>query len=540
VKIPLVKIRARPARRLFRAGLAATVLLAGIAGSAIPAALATPRARTGITHTGSRTSATHARASQTSTSTSGAPSGASGTPTMTPLTVSVDTTRQGAPVPTDFLGLSYEVKDLPRVASLAGHGDFVSMLKSLGTGVLRFGGVTADTQVAWLDPATGQMPSWATTALYPSDLQNLARLAQASGWRVLLTVNLGHFDPAAAADEARTAQQDLGSSLEAIELGNEPAAYANEGLRQAPYGFTQYQQDVQAYRSAISAAAPGVAIAGPDAGTAPKNLSWAMNEAQDVHPALITSHLYGTSWCNGFLPTAAYLLGRQIQKGEQTNLLALSQLQTKEKIPVRLDETNNISCGGEPGVSDTYSSALWAVDLLTHTMSLPFGGVNFHDFVQNPTGYSPLAALNAADLASGTIAARAEWYGLLLARQVEGDRPLPVTLGISGLNVAAWAGRTSGGDLQVIIDDEQPAGSRPLLVELPRSRGTRAASILRLEGPGITSTTGVTLGGREVAADGTWHATSVLPHANLVTGRVDVVVDPHSAALVSTEHYPGE
>src|SRR5271154_5474802 len=68
------------------------------------------------------------------------------------VAVSIDESAPGAPVPMNFLGLSYEVKYLPQVASFAQTGDLVSLLRSLGTGVLRFGGVTADTQVAWLDP----------------------------------------------------------------------------------------------------------------------------------------------------------------------------------------------------------------------------------------------------------------------------------------------------------------------------------------------------------------------------------------------------
>jgi Integrase core domain len=44
----------------------------------------------------------------------------------------------GPPIATDFLGLSYEVKDLPLVASLGSRGNYVS-LRALGTGVLTCG-----------------------------------------------------------------------------------------------------------------------------------------------------------------------------------------------------------------------------------------------------------------------------------------------------------------------------------------------------------------------------------------------------------------
>ncbi len=67
------------------------------------------------------------------------------------LILSIGKTPLGPPIPADFLGLSYEVKDLALVASLADKGTYVLLLRSLGPGVLRFGGVTADSQVAWLD-----------------------------------------------------------------------------------------------------------------------------------------------------------------------------------------------------------------------------------------------------------------------------------------------------------------------------------------------------------------------------------------------------
>src|ERR1700694_5071705 len=70
-----------------------------------------------------------------------------------PVSVSVDRTHPGAPVPRDFLGLSFELSSLAQIARYADGGDLVRLLRSLGSGVLRFGGVTADTRAAWTDTA---------------------------------------------------------------------------------------------------------------------------------------------------------------------------------------------------------------------------------------------------------------------------------------------------------------------------------------------------------------------------------------------------
>ncbi len=103
----------------------------------------------------------------------------------------------GPRVPEDFLGLSFEASNLPDVARFASRGDLVKLLRSLGQGVIRFGGISADQDTAWLQE--GLKPGWARTTIGPRDLAGLADLAAATGWRMLLTVNLGHPEPAAAA-----------------------------------------------------------------------------------------------------------------------------------------------------------------------------------------------------------------------------------------------------------------------------------------------------------------------------------------------------
>jgi hypothetical protein len=453
------------------------------------------------------------------------------------VTLSIDEARPGPPIPSDFLGLSYEVKDLPLVASLATKGNYVALLRSLGKGALRFGGVTADSQVAWLDPAAKPMPRWATTALVPADLYHLAALTRATGWSVVLTLNLDHFDPAVAADEARVAKLALGASLKAVEFGNEPTAYVAERLRHGRFTFAEYRREVSAYQAAIAAAVPGLAIDGPDdepLASNPSNLRWARAEAREVRPSVLTAHLYGASKCDRIPPTPALLLSGGVHSFEETALRELEGVSRRYGTPVWLDETNDISCGGQPGVSDTYATALWALDLLTRTLKASFVGAAFHGFIERPTGYTPLAALSPAALAAGQLTAQPEWYALLLAHEVEGDRPLPVKLSPTGLNVATWAGRSPGGALQVIVDNEQSPGSRPLLVQLP-GNGAGSASVLRLTGTALTATTGVSLGGNDVSPAGTWQKMSIAPRGPGADGPFRFSVPPISAVLVDVD-----
>jgi hypothetical protein len=395
--------------------------------------------------------------------------------------------------------------------------------------------VTADSQVAWLDPASKPLPSWATTALLPTDLYSLAQLARATGWSVVLTLNLAHFDPAAAADEARVARLALGSSLRAIAIGNEPAAFVQEHLRRGRYPFSLYRRQIAVYRSAIAETVPGLALYGPDnqpRATGRRNLAWAHGEARRIRPALLTGHLYGASKCSAVPPTPPFLLSQHVHRREERALGELSNVARRYGTAVWLAETNNVSCRGQPGVSNTYSTALWALDLLTRILRSPFVGAAFHGFVQQPAGYSPIAALSPAELQQGMLSAQPEWYALLLAHELQGDRRLPVKLGDGGLNVAAWAGRTPRGDLHVLIENEQRTS---LSVGLPNRTGARSASILELAAPSLTATEGVTLGGASVATDGTWARPAPLPHAVPSHGSFEIAVAPMSAVLITTE-----
>jgi hypothetical protein len=62
--------------------------------------------------------------------------------------------------------------------------------------------------------------------------------------------------------------------------------------------------------------------------------------------------------------------------------------------PLRIDETNNISGKGQPGVSNTFASALWAADYIARAMAAGVRGLDFHDLIDRPGAYSPLVASN--------------------------------------------------------------------------------------------------------------------------------------------------
>ena len=124
-------------------------------------------------------------------------------------------------------------------------------MRLLGPSVLRVGGNSVD--LSWWTSNGEPPPPWATSTVTPADLSALRGLLTATGWRVLLGVNLGHFEPSRAVDEARYAKRILGKSLLGIEIGNEPDDFGKKPKLRAPtYSVGEYLQEADAYSQALS------------------------------------------------------------------------------------------------------------------------------------------------------------------------------------------------------------------------------------------------------------------------------------------------
>ncbi len=540
--------RARPPRSLVRR--LATHLLSGLAvsvGATLVLALVASRILTssGHSHSSAPSEQTgvglgHVHPAHPRMGDPGGGHSAAGTaarsdpPRGTPVSVSVTARPVGPAVPADFLGLSFEVRSLPAIADYATRGDLAALMRSLGPGVMRFGGISADEQATWVGDGSAR-PGWARVGITEADLTGLAALARETGWRVLLTVNLGHYDPLAAGQEAAAAHRLLGSYLEGIEIGNEPDLLVRKHLRGPGWGIVAYGPQAGAYRAAIAAAAPGTPIAGPDPSTGVGGLGWLRTVASSatLRPALLTDHYYPLSSC-GYRPTVSELLSPDVRRAESGMLGKALAIARAHGLALRMDETNNVSCEGERGVSDTFASALWALDYAARAAGAGVAGLNFHDLLAKTDGYSPLAAPSSAALGAGALRAAPEWYALLAARGLVGGRPLPAAVaGAVPGELSASAVRTPDGRLRLVLVDYDPPGSPPLAVRLRVPRGVGGGSVLRLTAPSPSATSGVLLGGRAVAPDGTFTLPSALPG---VSGRAEALalrMPPDSAAVVT-------
>jgi hypothetical protein len=465
-----------------------------------------------------------------------------------PIAVTIDRFDPGPPVPRGFLGLSFEAAALDQIAQYANRGDLVRLLRSLGPGVLRFGGITADQNVAWTDAATPR-PPWAARAIDAAQLQAIGRLARRSGWQVLLTVGMAHYEPTAAAREVAAAHRALGPDLAAIEIGNEPDAYGKHGFRELPWIAQGYEEEVSEYREAIAALTPGVPIAGPDVSGSGIFIEWGEEEALSQRPALLTGHHYPLGCAQKPPPTIESLLSVVTRGRESASLGTYMKVSRNQHVPLRIDEAGSVSCGGVPGISNTFASALWATGYITQVMASGATGINLQGNPGNCAGYTPLCAPNPAARARGALRAQPAWYALLLTRSLVGYRPLPTTVEAEGspvgsegealtaargpnLVVASFSAPRHG--VQVVLVDDEPPGARPLALRLNVGAGLSSGQILRLTGPDQSATGDILLGGHAVAADGTLRASTHperIAHAH--AGAVTVKLAPSSAALVT-------
>ena len=426
-----------------------------------------------------------------------------------PPVITISPTTTGTSLTAASAGLSFEASDL----ALPGFtgGDLASYLDTISpSSVMRIGGNTVD-ETFWT--SSGETaPSWSIATITPADLTALAGLARASGWKVILGVNLKEYDPARAANEAQYAQAALGSSLQAIEIGNEPDLYS-----QYESDPSQYLTDFAAYVSAIRQAAPGVPIEGTDAAGAPNgSFQQAFISAQQALPAPqvneLTSHYYPlvSSTCGGS-PTIADLLGTTVRNNEKSEADEAVAAAAPLKVPAVVDEGNSVVCEGQQGVSDVFAAALWEVDDQLVMAREGVAGDYMHGtVVQCDTAkplfmyYTPLCAPTAADATAGDLAAQPEYYGLAALRDV-GTGPFLNLSNPVWADVRAYAVQHSNGTMTVVLDDvDDPSTTGPTTVQLDLGASYGWASQVNLSASaGLTATSGITLGGQSVAASGT-------------------------------------
>jgi len=270
------------------------------------------------------------------------------------------------------MGLSYEANQLahPDVFSsqnvvLAGH------LRTLGAnGVLRIGGNSSEFTV-WnpapdADLSAVPLPynidkKHRRTAVTKESIDNLRGFLDAVDWKLIYGLNLGMGTPEQAAQEAAYVVKTIGDRLLYLQIGNEPDLFHKNGLRPSTYAWDDFYTEWSKFADAVLASTPHAPLAGPDVAG---NVDWikSLSEKAADRIGLLTTHYYAEG-----PPTNPAMTIERLVAGKPklvTDTAKIVDIGNSSKLPFRMAECNSCYNGGKTGVSDTFASALWAVDYM--------------------------------------------------------------------------------------------------------------------------------------------------------------------------------
>ena len=249
----------------------------------------------------------------------------------------------------------------------------------------------------------------------------------------------------------------------------------------------------------LAGALPGLPLAGPSTGAGPAWTQPLPAFLQDQpRVAVVTVHRYGLDHCSKSdpLPTIPRLMSDAAQLGVAQSVATPATEAKARHLPLRIEELNAVACGGEPGVSNTFASALWALQTLFESIRVGVAGVNIH------TRTAGVNSLFSAQIVNGrwTAVVKPEYYGLMMFAHAvpPGARLLPTTGTTGDARVHLWAIRLPHGGTRVVFINEDPRRADVITVRIPGRTG--ATALQRLRAPSLNATAGVTLGGRGFGA----------------------------------------
>jgi len=441
--------------------------------------------------------------------------------------VAVDLKSPGQAIPTNFIGLSYEMSSV----CPARNGEYlfspenrtlIRMFQTLGVHSLRVGGNTADRVTVKIPDRT--------------DIDSLFGFCRAAGVKVIYTLRLNGNQPSDAADTAKYIMDHYRQNLTCFALGNEPDKLLKDSAA--------YVETLRNYMTIITAAtnAPEAVFCGPNA--MQKNVGWANDFAAefagDKRVALVTQHEYPGG--SGRVATNAVAACRKLLS---PGLLNIYEKLYRSFVPAvyaagrqyRLEEANSFSNGGAAGASDAFASSLWALDYMYWWAAHDAAGINFHTgayvdgtrppdsmkyvvFWNSPDGYAarPIAyALKAFDIGS---------HGRLV--------PIRIASNADHVNLRAYGVLADDGSVFVTLINKETSGPGDATVSLAPGSPFGHGQCLLLTVPGneIAATSGVTLGGAPIQDNGAWSGQWTPLAAPLKDGHFLVNLPGASAAVV--------
>ena len=470
--------------------------------------------------------------------------------------VTVTPTFTSRPIAPGFLGVSLEYNTIREYESGV-HGEANSVLArlidNLAPGqapIVRIGGDSTDW--TWWPVPGAVRPPGVTNALSPDWAAKARALAVSAGARFILGINLEEDNARFAAVEADDLLAGIGAQhVAALEVGNEPMLYAGlpwyhtvtgvkEFGRQPGYDMADYTSEFENYASAL----PRVPLAGPSIGH-----SWISQLGPFISAlapgGVVTYHAYGinskgdafrgqhcsTPVTDPSHPTLSTVLAPFSSLGTTRELAPYVAMAHSRGQTFRVDEMNVVTCGGQPGVSDTFASALWVINAMFALAQIGVDGVNIHSWKGSAGRLFDFTESHGRW--SGSV--QPEYYGMLMFGQAAPvGAQLLSTQQSSPSALQTWATLAPDRSVRVLLINDSLTDTAAAVVHPPHA--ANHATITQLLAPSAGATTGVSL---NCQSFGTLTSSGVLKGpqcAQTVTptnGAYAVSVPPASVALLT-------
>jgi hypothetical protein len=445
-------------------------------------------------------------------------------------TLKLPTEAEGAQMPADFVGLSYEVQQLtdPGFFSAANQGLVEQFRKLSSKGVLRLGGNTSEFAY-WKPtpdspepehPKTREVVGEPKPEYYPvteEAVRNLAGFLKATGWSCLYGIGMGTNTPERAAAEAEFAAKTLGASLKYFQIGNEVDMFDRHLRDPKTWSAKTYLDEWLTLARAITARVPQAQFGIPDVAA---NVAW-LTEIAEMWPSvenpphvttLTHHHYFGGPATNPAVNIPNLLSAATMAKVQKTADTATAAA-SKMHVRVRMTEGNTCYRGGKPGVSDVFAAALWAADYSLRLASNNYLGINLHggtgNSVANSVGgflpgdvllkdqgatpeqiathphpfYTPIATFGNEYVLQPVA------YGLKFAGSLSGGTffkaDLSADLQTVGVDASAYAVKLPGGHASVVVLNKDAAKDLDLTLDFGASSGK--VEIETLHAPALDS-----------------------------------------------------
>lgn len=469
--------------------------------------------------------------------------------------ISVDTRSGGFAIPSDFVGLSFEMSSMKKNnAGIRGYlfdstdSQCVHLFRELGIRSLRMGGNSAD--------YSAYKPSH-------SDIDALFGFAKASGARIIYTLRLLNSIPLQDASTARYICSRYGRFLDSFAIGNEPDWHSFhvrdpeifESVPGVPgSAFPSYKAKWRRIASAVLDSVPGAEFSGPDAGSnyplpGSKDTDFDGRSWYSLFPDAVSGAIGGHPLILKFLAIHNYTgedaKGRHITPHEMIDEMLSARWDTvyypmllrrmknatvSSGLKVRLTETNSFS-GSVQGGSNSFATALFALDYMHWWAAHGCLGVNFHTTQWKYNGTIVLGSTGRLDvypMAYGIKAFDIGGHGRVVSLK---------SCIRNKLNLTAYAVKRKDEIFITIINKEHGKSARDAAVTLLPNSSWRNAAVMYLSANSATATSGVTLGGATISSIGAFKALW-LPLRRPARGGIRLNVHAFSAAIVRIHLQP--